>query len=131
VAIVIIWLWNFLVGSWLGALVTLAMLIMLSFGAWLLWKNCRRWQYQRWLHRQPPMEQIYQQLLQRLDQNWPKQRSQTPGEYLAMVSQQADPVLSATAQPIVAAYVAWRYGHQPPAIDYLRSILRDIQQAKV
>ncbi len=131
VAIVIIWLWNFLAGSWLGAFVALSLSIILSFGGWLLWKNYRRWQYQRWLHRQPPMEQIYQQLLQRLEQNWPKQQSQTPGEYLAMVSQHSDPALSATVQPIISAYVAWRYGNQPPAIDYLRSILHDIQRTKV
>jgi transglutaminase-like putative cysteine protease len=130
IAVVIIWLWSFFVGSWLGAFAALALAIALSFGGWLLWKNWRRWQYQRWLQRQPPMEQIYQQLLQYLDKNLRKQQSQTPEEYLALLSQQSDPVLSATAQPIITAYVAWRYGNQSPAIDYLRQVLQDIQQAK-
>ncbi len=131
VALVIVWLWSFFVGSWLGAVAALATLIAISFGGWLLWKTCRRWQYQRWLQRQPPMEQIYQQLLQHLNPTWPKQPSQTPGEYLQFLSQHSDPVLSATAQPIVLAYVAWRYGHQAPALGYLRSILQDIQKPKV
>jgi transglutaminase-like putative cysteine protease len=131
VALVVIVVWNFLVGSWLGAFVALAMVIALAFGGWLLWKSFRRWRYQRWLQRQPPMEQIYQQLLQRLNLIWPKQQSQTPGEYLVALGEYADPLMMATAQPIVVAYVAWRYGHQLPAIDYLRSLLQDIQRAKV
>jgi transglutaminase-like putative cysteine protease len=131
VALVVIVVWNFLVGSWWGAVVALALAIACTFGGWLLWKNLRRWQYHRWLQRQPPMEQIYQQLLQRLDSDWPKQPSQTPGEYLVIWGEKSDPIMVATAQPIVAAYVAWRYGHQPPAIDYLRSLLQDLQKAKV
>ena len=131
IALVIVWLWSFFVGSWLGAVVALATLIALSFGGWLLWKNIRCWQYQRWLQRQPPMEQIYQQLLQHLNPTWQKQPSQTPGEYLQFLSHYSDPDLMATAQPIVLAYVAWRYGHQAPALGYLRSILQDIQKAKV
>ncbi len=131
IALVIVWLWSFFVGSWLGAVVALATLIAMAFGGWLLWKNYRRWQYQRWLQRQPPMEQIYQQLLQHLHPIWPRQPSQTPGEYLQLLSQHSDPVLSVTAQPIVLAYVAWRYGHQTPDLGYLRSILQNIQKAKV
>jgi transglutaminase-like putative cysteine protease len=131
IGLVIVWLWSFFVGSWLGAVAALAALIAISFGGWLLWKTCRRWQYQRWLQRQPPMEQIYQQLLQHLHPTWPKQPSQTPEEYLQSLSQNSHPILSATAQPIVLAYVAWRYGHQTPDSGYLRSILQNIPKAKV
>jgi transglutaminase-like putative cysteine protease len=131
VALVVVWLWSWVVGSWLGTVVALALAIALSFGAWLLWQNWRRWQYQRWLKKQPPMEQIYQQFLLYCDRTVPKQRSQTPGEHLAAMGEQASPALLATAQPLVTAYVAWRYGNQPPALDYLRSLLQDIQRAKV
>jgi transglutaminase-like putative cysteine protease len=131
IGLVIVWLWSFFVGSWLGAVAALAALIAISFGGWLLWKRFRHWQYQRWLQRQPPMEQIYQQLLQHLHPTWPKQPSQTPEEYLQSLSQNSHPILSATAQPIVLAYVAWRYGHQTPDFGYLRSILQNIPKAKV
>ncbi len=131
IALGIIWFWSFLVGSWLGAVVALALAIASSFGAWLLWKNWQRWQYQSWLQRQPPMEQIYQELLRHLYPQWPKQPSQTPGEHLADLKRSSDPVVLATAQPIIVAYVAWRYGHQTPALEYLRSLLLEIQKAKV
>jgi transglutaminase-like putative cysteine protease len=125
----IVWMWSWETGSWLGTVVALALALASTFGLWLLWQNWQRWRYQHWLSKQPPMEQIYQQFLLCCDRTIPRQPHQTPTEHLAAI--QSDPALLATAQPVVAAYVAWRYGNQPPALDYLRSLLRDLHRARL
>jgi transglutaminase-like putative cysteine protease len=124
-------LWLFMTNSWLGAIFGLAMAISVVFGAWLLWQQWRRWRYDRWLRQQPPMERLYLQMLASLSR-WsiaPKVPSQTPFEHWQEIY---DPVaVREGIEPIVLAYVAWKYGDRPPQLDYLQSILRSLQKARV
>jgi transglutaminase-like putative cysteine protease len=130
-------LWLFVTNSWLGAIFGLALAIGLVFGGWLLWQQWRRWRYNRWLQQQPPMERLYLQMLVSLSR-WsiaPKLPSQTPFEHwegipFGIVSLYAGRVeMREGIEPIVLAYVAWKYGNQHPPLDYLQSILRSLQKA--
>ncbi len=121
-------IWLFFTNSWLGAICGLALAIALAFGSWLLWQNWRRWRYRRWLKQQPPMERLYLQMLASLSR-WsiaPKVPSQTPLEHWESI---AEPVLvREEVEPIVLAYVAWKYGDRPPHLEYLQSILHGLQK---
>jgi transglutaminase-like putative cysteine protease len=123
-------IWGFFTQSWLGWICGLGLSIALSFGLWMGWQQWKRWRYQRWLGQQPPMERLYLQLLRSLSR-WsiaPKQPSQTPLEHWQTIGH---PEIAQTIEPIVLAYMAWRYGGQTPALDYLESILVQLQKSKV
>jgi transglutaminase-like putative cysteine protease len=122
-------IWLFFTNSWLGAICGLALAIALAFGSWLLWQNWRRWRYRRWLKRQPPMERLYLQMLSSLSR-WsiaPKTPSQTPLEHWESIAEPV--VVREEVEPIVLAYVAWKYGDHPPHLEYLQSILHGLQKA--
>jgi transglutaminase-like putative cysteine protease len=108
--------------SWFGAICGLGLLTATGFGLWVGFQNWRKWRYHRWLQRQPPMEQIYQQmqaLLQR--QELPiRQPHETQLEHLQTI----DGLTGETVTPIVLAYIAWRYGGETQNVSYLKSILK-------
>jgi transglutaminase-like putative cysteine protease len=118
----VVMLWVFFTRGWFGAICGLGLLIVLAFGLWIGIRNWQKWRYRRWLQRQPPMEQIYQQMLAALQhQELPmRQAHETPLEHL----QEIEGMVGETVAPIVWAYVAWRYGDEPQNVNYLRSILR-------
>jgi protein-glutamine gamma-glutamyltransferase len=122
---VLIAIWIFCTQGWLGAICGLAGLIVLSWGGWLLFRSWRSWHYGRWLRQQPPMEQVYQQMLGLLQRReLPiRQVYETPWEHWRGL----DSSMGVVVEPIVVAYVAWRYGGEPQNVDYLRSILLTIK----
>jgi transglutaminase-like putative cysteine protease len=125
---VLITIWAFCTQGWFGAICGLAGLVGLSFGAWVLLGYWRRWRYGSWLRQQPPMEQVYQQMLGLLQQRELPVRlaNETPLEHW----QGLDGAIGNTVEPIVLAYIAWRYGGEPQNVDYLRSILLTLKSRK-
>jgi hypothetical protein len=103
--------------------------VVLSFGGWVLFRSWQRWRYGRWLQQQPPMEQVYQQMLDLL-QRWElpvRKVHETPLEHWHGL----DGSIGIVVEPIVLAYVAWRYGGEPQNVDYLRSTLLTIKSKKL
>jgi transglutaminase-like putative cysteine protease len=121
----LVMIWIFCTQGWFGAICGLAGVVVLSFGGWLLFRSWRRWRYGRWLRQQPPMEQVYQQMLGLLQRRElpVRQMYETPLEHW----QGLDGSVGMVVEPIVLAYVAWRYGGEPQNVDYLRSILLTIK----
>jgi transglutaminase-like putative cysteine protease len=121
----LVMIWIFCTQGWFGAICGLAGVMVLSFGGWLLFRSWQRWHYKRWLQHQPPMEQVYQQMLNLLQlRDLPvKQMHETPWEHWHGL----DGSVGVVVEPIIVAYVAWRYGGEPQNIDYLRSILLTIK----
>jgi transglutaminase-like putative cysteine protease len=127
----IAWLWQFISGSAIGVLTGLMGAITFSFLGWLGFGRVRRWGYRRRLAKLPPVERLYQQMLEVLrSQGYPKHPAQTPLEY-ARVAQQHHPQRAAEIiEEISQAYVRWRYGQQTQNIDYLRQQLRRLARLK-
>jgi transglutaminase-like putative cysteine protease len=121
----LITIWVFCTQGWFGAICGLAGVVVLSFGGWMLFRSWRRWRYGRWLRQQPPMEQVYQQMLGLLQRRElpVRQVYETPLEHWHGL----DGSIGIVVEPIVLAYVAWRYGGEPQNVDYLRSILLTIK----
>jgi transglutaminase-like putative cysteine protease len=121
----LIMIWVFCTQGWFGAICGLAGVVVLSFGGWMLFRSWRRWRYGRWLRQQPPMEQVYQQMLGLLQRRElpVRQMHETPLEHWHGL----DGSIGIVVEPIVLAYVAWRYGGEPQNVDYLRSILLTIK----
>jgi transglutaminase-like putative cysteine protease len=118
---IVVTIWIFCTQGWFGAICGLAGLVAISFGLWVLSNYWRKWRYGRWLRKQPPMEQVYQQMLGLLQRRElpVRQVHETPLEHW----QGLDEAVGVVVEPIVLAYVAWRYGGEPQNVDYLRSIL--------
>jgi transglutaminase-like putative cysteine protease len=118
---ILVAIWIFCTQGWFGAICGLAGLVGISFGLWVLSNYWRKWRYSRWLRQQPPMEQVYQQMLGLLQRRElpVRQVHETPLEHW----QGLDQAVGVVVEPIVVAYVAWRYGGEPQNVDYLRSIL--------
>ena len=123
-------LWQFFSQGWGGLFVGLMTLVAVSFAGWLSWQQIQRWRYQRWLSKLPPIEGIYQQMLQVLaQQGTVKQPAQTPFEYLQTVDETLETPQTAVVQEISQAYVSWRYGQYSANLDYLRDNLRRLKRS--
>jgi transglutaminase-like putative cysteine protease len=115
-------LWMFFSRSWFGAICGLGLLTATGFGLWVGFQNWRKWRYHRWLQRQPPMEQLYQQMqtvLQRKELPV-RQPHETQLEHLNTING----LPGETVAPIIWAYIAWRYGGEPQNVSYLKSVLK-------
>jgi transglutaminase-like putative cysteine protease len=129
----LITIWVVCTQGWFGAICGLAGVVVLSFGGWMLLRSWRRWHYGRWLRQQPPMEQVYQQMLGLLERRElpVRQINETPLEHWhsldGSIAGGASEAIGMVVEPIVLAYVAWRYGGEPQNVDYLRSILLTIK----
>ncbi|TVQ19676.1 MAG: DUF4129 domain-containing protein, partial [Leptolyngbya sp. DLM2.Bin15] len=114
--------------GWAGTLLAMLILTSLGFLGWLGWAGLRSWRYRQWVRGLPPMEAIYQQMLQVLaEQGFPKPPAQTPLEY-ARMAQAHHPEPRATAIQVISdAYVQWRYGRRSPNLSQVQQCLTTIQ----
>jgi hypothetical protein len=95
--------------------------IGLAFLGWLGWLGWQRWQRQSQLQKLPPIERIYQQLLDWLAaQGFPKRSTQTPLEYAQALCQTGQFPQAEQVMVIIQSYLRWRYGHQPEDPETLR-----------
>lgn len=127
----IAWFLRLFSQGWFGAFVGLITAIGLGFLGWLAWQGWRIWRYQRWLAQLPPMESLYQQMLNWLaNQGDPKHPAQTPLEYAYQVQTQHPPERAAIVTAISQAYVDWRYGGRSANIVQLEQQFKIIQKQR-
>ncbi len=114
--------------GWFGILIGTGLLIGLGFLLWLGWDRWQVWRYRRWLAKLPPMEALYQQMLQKLaQQGLPKTAAQTPLEFAAYCHLHCQDHQAEAINQISQAYVQWRYGGNQPSIEALKSQLTRLQ----
>jgi protein-glutamine gamma-glutamyltransferase len=117
--------------GWMGILSGLLLAITIGFCGWLSWHQWQKWRYQRWLAQLPPMERLYQQLLDWLQhQGIQKHPAQTPFEFASYASQTYPPAQRDLIHMISQAYVAWRYGSQTPILSQLQQQLHLLKQKR-
>jgi transglutaminase-like putative cysteine protease len=118
---VIAWFFGLFAQGWLGILTGLIVGTTTAFCAWLGWVKWREWLNRRWLQKLPPMENLYQQMLQwTAKQGLGKHPAQTPLEYARISHQQHPPATAQVIDEICQAYVSWRYGGDSPNWQQLR-----------
>lgn len=117
--------------GWLGVLTGLIVGTTTAFLGWLGWVQWRKWLNSRWLKKLPPVESLYQQMLQwTAAKGLGKHPAQTPLEY-AQVSYNHHP--RETAQiidEICQAYVSWRYGGHTPNWQELQQRWKELKKMK-
>jgi protein-glutamine gamma-glutamyltransferase len=125
------WLWRFISGSLIGVLVGLILATILGFLSWFGFKQMRSRSYRRRLAKLPPMEKLYQQMLETLKvKGYPKHPAQTPLEY-ARLAYEHNPPAAEIIDEISQAYVRWRYGEQTQNIDYLKRQLKMLIRSRL
>ncbi|MBD2386723.1 transglutaminase TgpA family protein [Cylindrospermum sp. FACHB-282] len=117
--------------GWLGILTGLIFATTASFFGWLFWVQWQQWLNRRWLHKLPPMEKLYQQMLQWTAQKGlGKHPAQTPLEYGRVSYQHHSPATAQVIDEICQAYVSWRYGGDTPNWKQLRQKWQELKQRK-
>ncbi|MDJ0615239.1 MAG: DUF4129 domain-containing transglutaminase family protein [Calothrix sp. MO_192.B10] len=99
--------------GWFGTIAGLTVATATAFCGWLGWEQWKNWRYRLALRKLPPMESIYQQMLQWTStRGLGKHPSQTPLEYASSSFQHHAPHTAEVINEICQAYVKWRYGGQ-------------------
>ncbi|HEY9907126.1 MAG TPA: transglutaminaseTgpA domain-containing protein, partial [Thermosynechococcaceae cyanobacterium] len=131
VVFVLSWLLGLFSQGWVGAFAALLLAIGLGFLGWLSWRGWRRWQYRRWLSKLPPMERVYQQMVNALaQQGFPKHPAQTPLEYAHQARSQQPATRATAINDISQSYVRWRYGDQMPDLVQMKQQLRSVRKRR-
>jgi hypothetical protein len=130
------WLWRFISGSLIGVLSGSIGAIALGFLGWLGFNQIGSWKHRRRLAQLPPMERLYQQMLEALTaKGYPKHPAQTPLEYAQSISENYSSVMAEIVEEISQAYVRWRYDEQPQNLDYLqqqfKALIRSLKKDKL
>lgn len=124
----IAWIIGQLYRGWVGLFTLLLAGSGVGFMGWLGWQGWRRWRYQRWLAKLPPMERVYQQMINQLaQQGLRKHSAQTPGEFVQQASAHQSPERAAAIADISQAYVSWRYGGQSPNMQQLQQRMAELK----
>ncbi|WP_414564304.1 MULTISPECIES: DUF3488 and DUF4129 domain-containing transglutaminase family protein [unclassified Anabaena] len=107
--------------GWLGILTGLIVATTTAFLGWLAWEQWQEWLKRRWLKKLPPMENLYQQMLEWASiKGLAKHPAQTPLEYANGSHQHHPPATAEVIDEICQAYVGWRYGGHTPNLNQLR-----------
>lgn len=122
-------IWLFVSSSAIGFFSGLIGAIAFAFLSWLAALRLRSWYRWRNLAKLPPMERLYQQMLQVLAaKGYNKNPAQTPLEYAATMREQLQQGTAEIITEISRAYVQWRYGEQTPNMQHLRQRYRNLWQ---
>jgi protein-glutamine gamma-glutamyltransferase len=117
--------------GWLGLLVGIGLITSMAFLGWLGWSGWQVWRYRRWLAKLPPMEAIYQQMLQNLaQQGFGKQAAQTPLECATDCRARYSNERAKAIDEISRAYVQWRYGGKTADLNSLQELLKRLQGSR-
>jgi transglutaminase-like putative cysteine protease len=125
----IAWFFGLFTQGWLGILTGLIVGTTTGFFAWLGWTQWKQWRTRRWLGKLPPMESLYQQMLQwTAKEGLGKHPAQTPLEYAKVSYQHHGTTTAQVIDEICQAYVSWRYGGQKPNLNQLRQRWEDMKK---
>ncbi|MBW4540942.1 MAG: DUF3488 and DUF4129 domain-containing transglutaminase family protein [Myxacorys chilensis ATA2-1-KO14] len=126
----IAWLISLFSRGWTGLLMGLLLTTCFGFCGWLIWHGWQKWRYRRWLKKLPPMESLYQDMLNwQATQGFRKHPAQTPLEYAQQSHKLHSKERAQTIQEISNAYVGWRYGGQNPNLQNLQQRWREMRKS--
>ncbi|MBE9198409.1 MULTISPECIES: DUF3488 and DUF4129 domain-containing transglutaminase family protein [unclassified Nodularia (in: cyanobacteria)] len=115
--------------GWLGVLTGLILATSTAFLGWLGWGQWQQWLKRRWLKKLPPMENLYQQMLQWVaEKGLGKHPAQTPLEYARGSHQHHPPATAQVIDEICQAYVGWRYGDHSPNLNQLQQRWQELKK---
>jgi transglutaminase-like putative cysteine protease len=116
--------------GWLGILTGLILAVTAAFLSWLGWVQWREWLKLRTFRKLPPMESLYQQMLQTLaEKGFSKHPAQTPLEYASVSYQHHSEATAEVIDEICQAYNSWRYGGHAPNLNRLRKRWQEMKKA--
>ncbi|MGH1393502.1 MAG: transglutaminaseTgpA domain-containing protein [Trichormus sp.] len=126
----IAWFFALFTQGWVGILTGLILATTTALLGWLGWMQWREWLYRRHLGKLPPMESLYQQMLQWVEQKGlGKHPAQTPLEYAQVASQYHSPDQAQVINDICQAYVSWRYGGRTANLHELRQKWQELKKS--
>jgi hypothetical protein len=126
----IAWFFALFTQGWVGILTGLILATTTAFLGWLGWAQWREWLHRRRLGKLPPMERLYQQMLEWADQKGlGKHPAQTPLEYAKVSSGHHTPANAQVINDICQAYVSWRYGCNTPNLHQLRQKWQELKKS--
>ncbi|RUT00573.1 transglutaminase [Dulcicalothrix desertica PCC 7102] len=116
-----VWFFGLFTKGFFGIIQALIIATATAFGIWLLWQQWKGYRNRKALNKLPPMESLYQQMLQWVaTSGFKKHPSQTPLEYAQISKTQQPAATSEVIDEICSSYVSWRYGGQAPNLQLLR-----------
>ncbi|NET00899.1 MAG: DUF3488 domain-containing protein [Sphaerospermopsis sp. SIO1G1] len=125
----IAWFFGLFSKGWLGIFTGLIVSTTIAFFGWFGWVQWKQWLNRRFLKKLPPMERLYQQMLQWTAQNgFGKHPAQTPLEYAQVSYDQHSQETAEVIEEICQAYVSWRYGGSDPNYQQLQSKWQGLQK---
>lgn len=123
------WFLSLFFQGWLGVLTGLILATAIAFLSWLGWDRWREWRDRFALRKLPPMESLYQQMLQWTSQKGlGKHPAQTPLEYGKISYQHHVTATAKVIDEICQAYVSWRYGGHAPNLQRLQQKWRQMKK---
>jgi transglutaminase-like putative cysteine protease len=124
---IFVWFFNLFTQGWLGIFKGLIVTTVVAFFAWWGMQQWQKFRNRAALRKLPPMERLYQQMLQwALVQGLGKHPAQTPLEYAQCSYQHYPPARAQVIDEICQAYVSWRYGGNAPNLNQLRERWQDL-----
>ena len=127
----IAWFFSLFSQGWVRIFTGLIVGTITAFLGWLGWVQWKKWLNRKWLKKLPPMERLYQQMLQWTAQKGlGKHPAQTPLEYAQVSYQQHPRETAQVIDEICQAYVSWRYGGNIPNWQELQQRWKELQNMK-
>lgn len=127
----IAWFFSLFSQGWASVFTGLIVGTITAFLGWLGWVQWKKWLNRKWLKKLPPMERLYQQMLQWTAQKGlGKHPAQTPLEYAQVSYQQHPRETAQVIDEICQAYVSWRYGGNSPNWQELQQRWKELQKMK-
>ncbi|MBE9238312.1 DUF3488 domain-containing protein [Anabaena aphanizomenioides LEGE 00250] len=127
----IAWFFSLFSQGWVRIFTGLIVGTITAFFGWLGWVQWKKWLNRKWLKKLPPMERLYQQMLQWTAQKGlGKHPAQTPLEYAQVSYQQHPRETAQVIDEICQAYVSWRYGGNSPNWQELQQRWKELQKMK-
>jgi transglutaminase-like putative cysteine protease len=127
----IAWFFSLFSQGWVRIFTGLIVGTITAFLGWLGWVQWKKWLNRKWLKKLPPMERLYQQMLQWTAQKGlGKHPAQTPLEYAQVSYQQHPRETAQVIDEICQAYVSWRYGGNSPNWQELQQRWKELQNMK-
>lgn len=128
---VLTWLLSLFSQGWMGLFAGILLTVGTSFLGWIMWQGWRNWRYYHRLAQLPPVERLYQQMLDWLTtQGVRKQASETPLEFAQQVWRQQNSHRAEAITAISQAYIRWRYGGESVNLEQLRQQLQALKKRR-
>ncbi|WP_373537881.1 transglutaminaseTgpA domain-containing protein [Microcoleus sp.] len=130
ISLILGWFLGQFAKGWVGLFTGLISAIAFGFIGWLIWQGWRKWRYRRWLHKLPPVEGVYQEMLKDLaSRGFAKQKAQTPLEYAETMRGHHATDEAEVIEEVSQAYVRWKYGGEAGNLSQLRQLVDNLRRS--